>query len=188
MKPFLFTLVFLYSSLFTFSQVTFGNDENINYYTFGVRIIPNGASIGQFFIIYAPNNTIQNTSPISKDEFIRFSLGMDVSKPNPDKENLFRKNGIQDWRTIEQIWKVRYAKYPYGSRILDTTILASDSLGWTNNFINPFMPTSEQMDILNQYGLQSINGYVYGNNLFRLLKDMEDSAWISRYKQAQPNN
>lgn len=188
MKTLIFTIILMASTISIFSQVTFGEEVVENDYCFGVRIIPNGSSVGQFFIIYAPNNVIQNQTPISKDEFIRFSLGIDISKPNPDKENLLRSHGIQNWRTIEQLWKIRYAKYPYGSDIMDTTVKQTDTLGWTNNFISPFVPRPEQMDILETYGLKTINGYIYGENLFRLFKDMENSTWISTYRQAGANN
>lgn len=179
--------VLIFTPLFSQTS-TFGDEEQENYYVFGLRIIPNGSSVGQYFILYAPNDQIKSMEPISTDEFIRFSKGMNVSKPNPDKKNLLADNGVQDWRTVEQVWKVRYAKYPYGSRIDDTTVLKTDSLGWTNNFISPYVPRPEQMDILETYGLKTINGYVFGDNLFRLLKDMEDPQWISRYRQAGANN
>jgi hypothetical protein len=55
------------------------------------------------------------------------------------------------------------------------------------NFDNEFMPTNAQMNILKGYGLQTINGYIYGENLFRLLKDIQNKQWIERYKAAQDN-
>ncbi len=198
MKKTFFTIVFIIFSMSVFSQTDFGTDDSKNYYTFGVRIIPNGASVGQFYMIYAPNNKIQDTYPISKDDFIRGLIGDKYyrTKANPNKENLLAKNGINSWETINNLWKLRYFKYPYcvdcdslsANYQVDSTGNPPEFMGWTNNSSNPYMPAPGQMDILKNYGLPTINEYIYGDNLFRLLKDMEDNSWISTYRQAVNDN
>ena len=198
MKKLFFIITLVIFSISGFSQTNFGTDDSKNYYTFGVRIIPNGASIGQFYMIYAPNDEIQDIYPISKDDFIRGMIGDKYyrTKANPNKENLLTKNGINSWQTINDLWKLRYFKYPYcvncdslaANYKADSTGNPPEFMGWTNNSSNPYMPAAGQMNILRSYGLASINQYIYGENLFRLLKDMENSNWVSAYRQAVNDN
>ena len=43
-------------------------------------------------------------------------------------------------------------------------------------------PSSEQLRYLQQnYGIKFITDYIYGKNLFQLLKDMQDPNWVSNY-------
>lgn len=80
------------------------------------------------------------------------------------------KNAVSD------LWKLRFAMFPYAG--------SEDTIGWTMNFENTYMPRPEQMEILQGYGLQRINDYIWGDNLFRLLKDMQDPNWVEEYKLA----
>ena len=77
---------------------------------------------------------------------------------------------------IGNLWKLRFAKYPYGGTL--------DTMGWTNNFDNKYMPRPEQMDILRGYGIDRIDDYIWGDNFFRLLKDCRNPAWRQAYSEA----
>ena len=77
---------------------------------------------------------------------------------------------------IGDLWKLRFAKYPYGG--------ALDTMGWTQNFDNLYMPRPEQMNILKGYGIERIDDYIWGDNLFRLLKDIRNPVWIQTYSEA----
>jgi|GEM_PF-1434253 len=106
------------------------------------------------------------------DTFIRQFNGSEPSRANPDRTNLLKKHGI-DIQTIKDIWKLRYAIYPFGK---------SQEKGWGGQ---NGMPSEAQMQILAKYGIVNIGDVVYGENLIRLLTDMEDPTWLQIYKNAQ---
>jgi hypothetical protein len=99
------------------------------------------------------------------------------SDVNYKKTDMFSDNGIEHTEIVTQLWKLRYAIYPF-------KVQTKDTLGWTQNFENPYMPNEKQMLILKEYGLNDINGFIWGDNLFRLLKDMESRDWVVRYHDA----
>ncbi len=135
-------------------------------------------------------------NPTKRNLFVKYNVYDSVKimseviasiNPKPDDEKLYNykkrtrfNNRIEFLakNTTGQLWKLRYASYPYMSS-------ASDTTGWTMNYANPYMPTKAQMQILKGYGLETINGYIYGENLFRLLKDIQNKQWVEAYKQAQ---
>lgn len=187
MKKIIVEIIFFFSSFVAFSQQNFDNTSDItNPYCFGGRIYVTGHGIGQFYLIKVnAKNQITYVEVLPTDQFLREAMGKEQSLANPKKINLFAKYGIDDPNIIYSLWKLRYAEYPYKTN--DST------QGWTNNFKNPFMPFPSQMKILKQYGLNNINDYIYGDNLFKLLKDMENPQWVAKYIEAgkdteQPKN
>jgi hypothetical protein len=122
---------------------------------------------------------------ISRNEFIRLACGQCHDEDvNPNRENLFAKYEVEECglyrdsifkktsflcSSLDQLWKLRYQRGPYGG---------SDSLGWTGATV----PSNGQMGILKQYGAESLDDYIYGENAFKLLHDMQSFAWQSRYK------
>lgn len=79
---------------------------------------------------------------------------------------------------VNKLWKLRYAIYPLA-------FFNDDTLGWTNNTENQYMPKKGQMDILKTYGIEKINDYIWGDNLFRLLRDMENKEWVETYMKTE---
>ncbi|MBN2891724.1 MAG: hypothetical protein JXL97_07645 [Bacteroidales bacterium] len=213
MRKIIFIIFIVFFQISAFSQEKF--DDHIPIYFFGVRIITTNSGVGQYFIIYAPNGTIEDVQTITKNDFLKQAQGFAPSDANIKSENFFTKYGAFDSlaimreviasiypvptdevlynykkRTrynnrvdflsknlINNLWKLRYAIYPFMSG-------SEDTLGWTMNFENTYMPRPEQMQILEGYGLDKINGYVWGDNLFRLFKDMQDPNWVETYKKA----
>ena len=177
-KHFLIFCVFLLP-FFVFSQEKFGEQEEPHTYFFAVRIITTATGVGEYFIVYAPNGTIEKVDLITMAEFERQALGQNQSNANLKGENMFEKNGIKQYKIHTWLWKLRFAEYPY--------FKDEDNIGWTQNFENTYMPRPEQMEILSGYGINKINDFIWGNNLFRLLKDMENSQWVNAYMQAGKN-
>jgi len=152
----------------------------------------------QSFIKQAMGLEKSDANPNAQNLFVKYNVFDSVKimsevlasiQPKPeDKKLLDYKKRTRFNNRIEflaknltaQLWKLRYASYPYSRN-------SADTLGWTMNSDNEFMPTNAQMNILKGYGLQTINGYIYGENLFRLLKDIQNKQWIERYKAAQDN-
>ena len=167
-----------------------------------------------FVIKRKTDNSIERYSFITRKMFIKQAMGKQLSDANPYKENLFIKNKVFDSAKIMRhiistissvpsdpkiyeykkqtkfndevqwlanidlgnLWKLRYAVYPFYTR--------GDTLGWTKNFKNPYMPKAAQMKILKQYGVKTINGFIYGEDFFKLLKDMFTKEWVMNYTNA----
>lgn len=104
--------------------------------------------------------------------FIRQFNGSEPSRANPDRIDFLKKYGI-NIQTIKELWKIRYAEYPFGK---------SPEKGWGGK---NGMPSEAQMQILSKYGIERIGDVVYGDNLINLLTDMEDPTWVQVYKNAQ---
>lgn len=109
---------------------------------------------------------------ISYEAFLRQFGGAEPSKANPDRIDMFEAYGINQF-TIKDLWKLRYATYPFGE---------SKALGWGGQ---NGVPTEGQMRILAQYGVEFLSSAIYGDNLIRLLKDMQDSNWVGDYMSAK---
>ena len=158
--------------------------------------------------------TMEQIISLSRKDFVSITLGLQNSEYNINNLNYFAKSGAIDSvklmsRVIDiigqvpddkeyyeyqkrvrynnaitriansfvgDLWKLRYAEYPYGGSL--------DSLGWTNNSKNTYMPRDEQMEILKEYGIEKINDYIWGDNLFRLFKDMKNPDWRKAYSEA----
>ncbi len=139
---------------------------------------------------------------ISRDEFLRIATGAQSSTANLKGENLFIKNEITDcsfgrdtvinhmlykasWQCsiVDELWKLRYGEYPFaveGNKvsIVDPTAPKVNA-GWARN---PNAPSEGQLQMLRPYGAVFIIDLIYGDNAFRLLHDMQDVAWQSRYR------
>lgn len=176
MKYFLFGffVVFTLSLSAQDGYTPFGED-NINKYYLGVSLRPgaNGAIIHYGLIRIYPDGS-HKVRLLSKDSFMRQALGQESSDANPELENLFDKNQIQNYGIVEDLWKLRYSSYPFKT---DQTIK-----GWADNSVKP---SAFQMKILKAYGFGTINDFVYGDKLFDLLKDMADPEWIKQYQGQQ---
>ncbi len=109
--------------------------------------------------------------------------------------------GEFDWTKTE----VNFGGYSKQER----TIANMTSKGWASNPASTALPSKKQMIILKKYGLvneeyekaekikkqnneyydkfmdfQAINDFIYGENLYRLMKDMLDKSWQNAYKNA----
>ena len=109
---------------------------------------------------------------VNYETFLRQFGGGEESKANPDRIDLFEAHGINQF-TLKDLWKLRYATYPFGN---------SKALGWGGE---NGVPSEGQMQILSQYGMQFLSDVIYGDNLIRLLKDMQDSQWVGEYMSAK---
>ncbi len=170
-------LVFL--SFYSKAQVITTDSTDLTPYKFAIRIVSDGHGNQQFFIVKVnSDNKIVGGDQVQAESFLRQAMGKEKSKANPLQENLFKKYGIKDPDIIFSLWKLRYAKNPW------KTDDSTNMYGWTNRSKYPMIPYNSQLKILKRYGLDNINGFIYGNKLFQLLKDMEDPDWIKTYQDA----
>ena len=142
-------------------------------YSFCISLNPSANSGAVSYGIHklTPDST-QEITFITYDTFLRQFSGNEESRANPHKIDFFEKEGITR-QTIKDLWKLRYASFPYGK---------SEEIGWGGE---KGVPTEGQMRILSRYGIKFIGDAVYGDNLIKLLKDMENAAWVGEYMRAK---
>ncbi|GAB4139456.1 MAG: hypothetical protein Fur0041_14600 [Bacteroidia bacterium] len=152
-----------------------------------------------------PSKEIQAYS-ISGAEFKRIACGFaPPSSVNPKAENLFAKYGIEDCgyfgdtiihhvlykgglrcNVIDEVWRLRYKEWPYHvqSKPNQQSVLnpATSGPGWAREELQP---SEGQLNILKGYGIQHfVDEIIYGENAFRLLKDIQDDTWVSTYRSS----
>ncbi len=162
-------------------------------YVFVVKIAPSYNGVVTYYEAFFDGRRFSETEPLSKQQFVRRVVGKERSLANPDTLDLCDKYGIKNrckvdvfgnaarYGILDSLWKLRYAVYPYH-------VESSDTLGWTGNIKNPYVPTHAQKRILAQMGMDTTFYTIFGDNLFRLLKAMEDPQWIANYKNARDDN
>ncbi len=142
-------------------------------YSFCVSLLPSANSGAVCYGIHrqAPDGTVE-ISFLRYETFLRQFGGSEPSRANPDRDDLMAVYSIKQ-QTIKDLWKLRYALYPFGK---------SQETGWgqANG-----VPNDAQMQILAKYGIERISDVIYGDNLIMLLRDLEDPAWIARYQNAK---
>lgn len=142
---------------------------------------------------------------ISQAEFMRIAIGFQDSYVNPKKENLFAKYGVEECgyfndtvikgrifdggmrcNVVNDLWRLRYGEWPYysapprASNGPNTLSPLGPGPGWARK---PLMPSEGQLEILRGYGTTDpMVDVIWGDEAFRLLKDMQDEAWVSTYK------
>lgn len=141
------------------------------------------------FLVKMKDGQVTESRPISRESFIKQAQGRTFSPANPDAEDLFRKYGVKactlppdsaamgflsDCTTLDDLWKLRYWEFPV--KTADSQHMAK---GWSEK---PLVPSPRQMQILAGYGLRYPNGLIIGEQLFRLLRDMGDPAWVNNYR------
>ena len=142
-------------------------------YSFCISLMPtaglDAVSYGIHCLPYEGKGTVRF---ITYETFLRQFGGGEASKANPDRVDLFETNGINQF-TLKDLWRLRYATYPFGN---------SKEQGWGGQ---NGVPTEGQMQILSQYGMEFLSDVIYGDNLIRLLKDMQDAKWVGEYMRAK---
>ena len=132
------------------------------------------------------NDKIVGVEVIRKDRFIYSALGYWPSAANPDREDLFAKYNVDSVLLVvnesnkvigyyevvfDQLWKIRFKENPY----------KYDEYGWSQGMYRP--SESQQKFLMEQYGVHNIlTDYIYGDSLFKLLKDVQNPGWVSSYK------
>ncbi|MFZ5552739.1 MAG: hypothetical protein ACOZCO_06465 [Bacteroidota bacterium] len=142
-----------------------------------------------FALVNVLNGKIMKTQLIPIDQFMMQVTGFMYSPANPEKNNLMAEHGIEhclpqyedfskkymgyDCPVIRELWRVRYLRDPYNAN------LREDS-GWARGYYGPSL--EQQKFLMSNYGISHINDYFVGENMFKFLKDIQDTAWVSVYK------
>ena len=142
-----------------------------NKWYFGISLATTYSGFVRYGIIKVPETGPTEVTWFTRDMFVRQLSGLYPSKANPDKINYMEKNLIK-WDVFDDLWKVRYSEFPYQT---DHTMPP----GWAGK---DACPSDAQWNFLKQnYGYESLNGYIFGDNLWKFLKDVQDPAWAAQY-------
>lgn len=148
-------------------------EPRLSRFSFCISLLPapNSGAVSYGIHKLCPDGKVEVTF-LNFDAFIRQFSGHEESRANPDRINYMEEYGISQ-ESISKLWKLRYAIYPFGD---------SKEPGWGRDC---GVPTDGQMQILKQYGVEFVGDAIYGDNLFKLLKDMENPSWVSQYQQTK---
>ncbi|NOQ73518.1 MAG: hypothetical protein GQ574_16045 [Crocinitomix sp.] len=122
---------------------------------------------------------------VRKQRFMYTAMGHWPGTVNIKKENLFYKNNVDSCLLVEdeygkivdyycpifdQVWKIRFFEHP----------TQYDLYGWGHG---KYKPSQKQLEYLfKEYGIRNLlTDYIYGDNLFKLLRDIRKTEWIVNY-------
>lgn len=142
------------------------------------------------FVVKEFDHQVVGVEPIKREEFLLQAAGRAPSVANPEGIDLFREHRIRNCMAkqiqeeqatsqrcdpLDELWKLRFQEYPF--------LRPSghgNGLGWaeTRN-----APSPRQMLLLSDYGILYLTGLCRGDDVFRLLHDVADSAWVANYRK-----
>ena len=160
---------------------------------FGISLTTGaGSQLFTCFLVKEFEGRIVQADPITRDEFTWQIQGVLPSKANPEGADLFAQHGIEACSAVtdtlgrrygtfcpmmDDLWKLRFWEYPF------TPVegaAAHPGKGWSEK---PNTPSERQLLLLSDYGFRYVGDICYGENMFRLLKDMGEPAWVDSYRQ-----
>lgn len=142
------------------------------------------------FVVKVHEGKVLESTPITREQFIRQAQGRTFSKANPDADDLFRKHGVKactlpadsaalgyltDCLTLDNLWKLRFWEYPFA-----LSDASSKGQGWSEK---PSIPSERQQMLLSGYGITYPTALCHGDDFFRLLRDMGDPEWVDNYRK-----
>ena len=173
-KTFSILLLLFYSTL-SFSQiiipkskVKINKKEKIYFFGFNLKKSVNSQLVTYAIIKKNKNKKIE-VNIISKDNFIQQISGNQQSKANPDGVNYLKNHDIE-LSTFNNIWKLRFDEYP---------LKGKKTKGWSST---PRQPSQQQMEILKKYSINNLSEFIIGENVFKILLDIQDPTWVDYYK------
>lgn len=156
---------------------------------FGIGLFTGAhSSLVTFAFISTTNGKVTGAEIIRRDRFIYTALGHWPGAANLQRENLFEKHDVDSVFLLksesnkilgyyapvfEQLWKIKFYEHPF----------EFDSRGWSQG---QYKPSLYQKEFLRkEYGVQNIlSEYIYGDTLFKLLRDVQNPSWVNEYKFA----
>lgn len=157
------------------------------HHEFGFSLNPTAqGGLNALFIYTVLDDVVVGTVPMRSQPFILQASGLMESKANLESIDLFDQYGIRDcgvWADAEglqanldcsplqDLWKLRY----------QDGMGAQPGLGWA---AEQFRPSIRQQIILQLYRspeYEHWHGPYFGEDAFRLLRDMQDPAWVETY-------
>lgn len=127
-----------------------------------------------------------NRKFLTVDDFVKIASGYWPSIYNPTRENLFQKyrvpcgmvndsihlDPIPVCFPVDSLWKLRYSDFPFNT---------SSEAGWSGDATRP--STKQTLYLKEHYHVDNVdNNYFLDTNFWKILRDVQDSAWVQNYK------
>lgn len=161
-------------------------------FTFGMSLMTGmNNELFTLFVVKEFEGNVIGTEPISRGQFVMQARGELPSKANPDKANFFKRYDVlncylpdefDDGRHLQppcwvfdELWKLRFQEFPFKQMEGQ-----HPGLGWAENRLGP---SGRQMLLLSGYGMNSLHDIICGEDLFRLLHDVNDPEWVDNYRK-----
>ena len=150
-----------------------------------IQLMPNWGDPITFSIITIDRGNVVAHRKLSRGNFLMIGTGRMRDRFNPDQRNLFEEAGIQPCDVqfdsinrvhrftcdpMDQLWKLRYGKHP---------TLQGAGKGWA---ANDNAPDQRQMSMLGQFGIERLDDLIYGENVFSLLRAINNESWVQQYR------
>ena len=143
------------------------------------------------FVVKEFEGQVIANEPLTRGQFVLQAQGALPSKANAPGENLFQKYEVSgclapyapeaghlvvtDCWVFDELWKLRFWEYPF--RLGEGQ---HPGKGWAENRTTP---SARQYLLLADYGILYLHSMARGPDVFRLLKDVSDSAWVDNYRK-----
>mgnify|MGYP006981759263 CR=1 FL=1 len=143
------------------------------------------STVVTYAFVTTRDGKIVGSEIVRKQRFMYTAMGHWPGFVNIKRENLFLKNNLDSCFLVEDeygkivdyycpifdsLWKVRFVEHP----------THYDLYGWSHG---KYKPSIKQLEYLSkEYGIQNLlTDYIYGENLYKLLRDMQKTSWIINY-------
>lgn len=161
-------------------------------YTFGLSLMTGmNNELFTLFIVKEYEGQVLSAEAMTRGQFVMQARGELPSKANPDRTNLFKAHDVLDcylpdelddgrhmqppcW-VFDELWKLRFQEFPFQQMEGQ-----HPGLGWAENRMGP---SGRQMLLLSGYGLNNLHDLICGDDLFRLLHDVNDPDWVDNYRR-----
>ena len=175
--------------IFVFAIHTLGNCQadysKKHFFAVGIFVGAHSQLI-TYAIITKSGGHVIGSQILREQRFMYYIMGYWPTTANPNKVNLLEQNGVDSCfltanysnkingyyiKPFYNLWKIRYKIHPVAYDV---------SSGWSQEY---YKPSPAQAKFLNQsYGLRDIKTqYIYGDSLYKLLRDIQNPDWIIRY-------
>lgn len=142
-----------------------------NEWYFGISLMTSYSGFVTYGWIKIHEDGRKEITRLTQATWMRQVTGQQASKANPDTLNFLELHQIK-WQTFGDLWKIRYSEYPYeGEKKME--------VGWAAKM---FAPSDNQWKFLTEnYNYSALSQFLYGDDMWRLLEDMQDPAWQAQY-------
>lgn len=152
--------------------------------TLGVKVgmLPSGG-LYQFALVYYKGGRIASIQPVTKDRMIKVGAGKWPIPGTHKFHNFFAEQEMYVFpddtqevfnieASIDSLWKVRFSDHPFTE---------GHDEGWSQGDFRPSL--KQQKYIYDRYGVRGYDqDYFVDSSFFKLLKDVQDPAWIKAYR------
>lgn len=178
--------ILIFILVFHSNGLTQTNYAKKYYFAVGLFIGPH-SSIITYAIITESGGKIIGTQILREQSFMYYIMGYWPTKANPERLNLFIENEVDSCFLVKNssnkisgyfvkpfydLWRIKYKIHPINYDV---------SGGWSQEYYKP-SPIQAKY-IYKYYGCPNVKtNYIYGDSLYKLLRDIQKSDWQIMYQ------